>query len=97
MRAQFQIAVIRSCRLAELSRAARYTRSVAEDQSALRYALAISRIDTFRIVHSRDVATRVWPELQTDGAFPMRVKLTSHSVGWLENAVQAWLARRVQE
>jgi prophage regulatory protein len=36
-------------------------------------------------------------ELQAEGAFPMRVKLTSHSVGWLENEVQAWLARRVQE
>jgi putative transposase len=36
MRAQFQIAVIRSCRLAGLSRAAWYKRSVAKDQSALR-------------------------------------------------------------
>jgi len=36
MRAQFQIAVMRSCRLAGLSRAAWYKRSVAKDQSALR-------------------------------------------------------------
>ena len=36
MRAQFQIAVMRSCRLAGLSRAAWYKRSVAKDQSELR-------------------------------------------------------------
>jgi putative transposase len=36
MRERFQIAVIRSCRLTGLSRAAWYKRSVAKDQSALR-------------------------------------------------------------
>lgn len=36
MRERFQIAVIRACRLASLSRAAWYKRSVAKDQSALR-------------------------------------------------------------
>ena len=35
-------------------------------------------------------------ELQAGGAFPMRVKITAHSVGWIEDEVQAWLARRVQ-
>ena len=44
MRAQFQIAMIRSCRLAGFSRAAWYKRSVAKDQSALRFASATSRI-----------------------------------------------------
>jgi prophage regulatory protein len=34
-------------------------------------------------------------ELQAEGDFPMRVKITSHSVGWVEEDVQAWLARRV--
>lgn len=35
-------------------------------------------------------------ELQADGSFPMRVKLTSHSVAWIEEDVQAWLARRIE-
>jgi len=26
----------------------------------------------------------------------MRVKITAHSVGWIEDEVQAWLAERVQ-
>ncbi|MGP8035561.1 MAG: helix-turn-helix transcriptional regulator [Steroidobacteraceae bacterium] len=34
-------------------------------------------------------------ELQAAGHFPMRVRLTAHSVGWVEQEVQAWLARRV--
>ena len=33
--------------------------------------------------------------LQSDGDFPMRVKITSHLVGWVEEEVQAWLARRL--
>ena len=36
MRERFQIAVIRACRLAGISRGAWYKRSVAKDQSALR-------------------------------------------------------------
>jgi prophage regulatory protein len=35
-------------------------------------------------------------ELQAEGDFPMRVKITSHSVGWVEEEVQAWLARRIE-
>ena len=35
-------------------------------------------------------------ELQAGGTFPMRVKITAHSVGWIEDEVQAWLMRRVQ-
>jgi len=34
-------------------------------------------------------------ELQSDGDFPMRVQITTHSVGWIEEEVQAWLAKRV--
>ena len=33
-------------------------------------------------------------ELQSQGTFPMRVQITSHSVGWIEHEVQAWLATR---
>jgi len=34
-------------------------------------------------------------ELQSLGEFPMRIKITSHSVGWVEEDIQGWLARRV--
>jgi predicted DNA-binding transcriptional regulator AlpA len=35
-------------------------------------------------------------ELQGQGDFPMRVKITAHSVAWVEEEVQAWLASRIQ-
>ena len=35
-------------------------------------------------------------ELQAEGEFPMRVKITTHAVGWIEEEVQAWIARRVE-
>jgi prophage regulatory protein len=34
-------------------------------------------------------------ELQKDGVFPMRIQITSHSVGWIEEEVNAWIAGRV--
>lgn len=34
-------------------------------------------------------------ELQASGQFPMRVQITTHSVGWVEEEVQAWLTRRI--
>lgn len=34
-------------------------------------------------------------ELQSEGSFPMRVQITDHSVGWIEDEVQAWLTKRV--
>jgi prophage regulatory protein len=34
-------------------------------------------------------------ELQGQGDFPMRVKITAHSVAWVEAEVDAWLAQRV--
>jgi prophage regulatory protein len=36
-------------------------------------------------------------ELHAEGAFPRRIKITAHSVGWVEAEVQAWLARRVMD
>jgi prophage regulatory protein len=35
-------------------------------------------------------------ELQAEGSFPMRVKITANSVGWIEEEVQACLVRRVE-
>lgn len=34
-------------------------------------------------------------ELQANGDFPFRVQITAHSVGWVEEEIQAWLAKRV--
>src|SRR5690349_5898608 len=34
-------------------------------------------------------------ELQEEGRFPTSVRITEHSVGWVEQEVQAWLASRV--
>lgn len=34
-------------------------------------------------------------ELQASGAFPMRVQITAHSVGWVEAEVHAWLIARI--
>jgi prophage regulatory protein len=36
-------------------------------------------------------------ELQGRGDFPMRIKITAHSVAWVEEEVQAWLAHRVEK
>lgn len=34
-------------------------------------------------------------ELQKDGLFPMRIKITAHAVGWVEEEVDRWIAGRV--
>ena len=34
-------------------------------------------------------------ELQKEGAFPMRIQITSNSVGWVEEEVNAWIAEKV--
>ncbi len=36
-------------------------------------------------------------ELQAQGRFPMSVRITAHSVGWVEQEVQAWLSGRLAE
>lgn len=35
-------------------------------------------------------------ELQAEGNFPMRIKITEYSVAWIEDEVQAWLAARIE-
>jgi prophage regulatory protein len=35
-------------------------------------------------------------ELQQQGDFPTRVKITAHSVAWVEEEVQSWLAARIE-
>jgi prophage regulatory protein len=34
-------------------------------------------------------------ELQKDGLFPMRVKITAHAVGWVEAEAETWITGRV--
>jgi hypothetical protein len=34
-------------------------------------------------------------ELQSQGLFPMRIQFTAHTVGWVEEEIQAWLTRRI--
>ena len=36
-------------------------------------------------------------ELQAQGCFPRSVRITTHSVGWVEQEVQAWLSSRLAE
>lgn len=61
----------------------------------------VSRSGAIRILRLAQVIditglrkTKIY-ELQSEGSFPMRVQITAHSVGWIEEEVQAWLARRV--
>jgi prophage regulatory protein len=59
------------------------------------------RRDSIRILRLAQVLERTGLgkttlyELQSQGSFPMRVKITGHSVGWVERDVQAWLEWRV--
>lgn len=56
-------------------------------------------IRMLRLAQVKDVTglgkTKIY-ELQEEGAFPMRVKITARSVAWIEDEVQAWLAARIQ-
>ena len=36
-------------------------------------------------------------ELQKDGLFPMRIKITAHAVAWIEEEVEIWIAGKVAE
>ena len=64
-------------------------------------AVAFARTGLIRILRLAQVLdvtglgkTKIY-ELQSEGNFPMRVQITHHSVGWIEEDVQAWLAKRV--
>ena len=36
-------------------------------------------------------------ELQKDGLFPMRIKITAHAVAWIEEEVETWIAGKVAD
>jgi prophage regulatory protein len=35
-------------------------------------------------------------KLQAEGGFPLRMKITTHCVGWIENEVQSWVETRLR-
>jgi len=48
-----------------------------------------------QVIHRTGLKKTTLYELQKDGAFPMRIQITPHSVGWVEEEVNAWIAGRV--
>lgn len=71
------------------------SRSTVENQAPIRQ----SPIRLLRLPQVMEMTglrkTKIY-ELHAEGAFPQRVKITGHSVGWVEAEVQAWLVRRVE-
>lgn len=64
----------------------------------LRRAVCDQAIRMLRLPQVLDVTGLCKSEiykLQAAGEFPMRVRLTARSVGWIESEVQAWLECRV--
>lgn len=73
-----------------------------ETSNALPYDRVVPRNGPIRMLRLAQVIdatglgkTKIY-EFQAEGNFPMRVKITAHSVAWIEEEVQAWLAARVQ-
>jgi prophage regulatory protein len=56
------------------------------------------RIRILRLPQVLDITglgkTKIY-QLQSEGNFPMRVPITDYSVGWIEQEVLDWLAKRV--
>jgi prophage regulatory protein len=73
-------------------------KSVPVSQSDRTGVLRSGAIRILRLAQVIDITglgkTKIY-ELQSEGNFPMRVQITAHSVGWIEEEVQAWLAKRV--
>jgi prophage regulatory protein len=71
------------------------SRSAVENQARIRQ----SPIRLLRLPQVMEMTglrkTKIY-ELHAEGAFPRRVRITAHSVGWVEAEVQAWLAQRVK-
>jgi prophage regulatory protein len=48
-----------------------------------------------RVIESTGLGKTKIYELQAAGHFPMRVQITTHAVGWVEEEIQNWLAHRI--
>lgn len=85
----------------EMLIAERSRESIAMSESGVENQTAIrqSPIKLLRLSQVMEMTglrkTKIY-ELHAEGAFPQRVKITAHSVGWVEAEVQAWLARRIE-
>jgi prophage regulatory protein len=48
-----------------------------------------------QVIHRTGLKKTTLYQLQKDGTFPMRIHITSNSVGWIEEEVNTWIAGRV--
>ena len=65
------------------------------EQQASRWTPGIRLLRLPQVLDLTGLGKTTIYELQAEGKFPARVKITAHSVGWIETEVQAWLSERV--
>jgi prophage regulatory protein len=67
----------------------------ADKELALMSSRSIRMLRLPQVIDATGLGKTKIYELQGQGDFPMRVKITAHSVAWVEEEVQAWLAARI--
>jgi prophage regulatory protein len=68
----------------------------ADKELALMSSRSIRMLRLPQVIDATGLGKTKIYELQGQGDFPMRVKITAHSVAWVEDEVQAWLAARIE-
>ena len=68
----------------------------ADKELALMSSRSIRMLRLRQVIDATGLGKTKIYELQGQGDFPMRVKITAHSVAWVEEEVQAWLAQRIE-
>jgi prophage regulatory protein len=68
----------------------------ADKELALMSSRSIRMLRLPQVIDATGLGKTKIYELQGQGDFPMRVKITAHSVAWVEEEVQAWLAARIE-
>ena len=68
----------------------------ADKEIALMSSRSIRMLRLPQVIDATGLGKTKIYELQGQGDFPMRVKITAHSVAWVEDEVQAWLAARIE-
>ena len=71
--------------------------SVAESDQVVHRSRPIRMLRIAQVLGLTGLGKTKIYELQAMGEFPMRAKITSHSVAWIEEEVQAWLIARIEE
>jgi len=69
----------------------------ADKEIALMSSRSIRMLRLPQVIDATGLGKTKIYELQGQGDFPMRVKITAHSVAWVEEEVQAWLAARIEQ